>query len=229
VSLRLDLPGVSLDVAVVRRPRKTIGIRVDAGRVEIVASPRVTLAALRALLDDKRDWIARHWQRQQAVLAEREACPVEVSLQGRTLPLLRVARQPPYAVLIDGCGVQIGGDAPDCRPQVAAFLQAEARRAFPVHFARLAPLAARAPQKLALSSARTRWGSCTAAGVIRLNWRLIQAPAPILDYVLAHELAHLRHMNHSPAFWAETARLCPEWRPARQWLKRQGETLFVFG
>ena len=86
----------------------------------------------------------------------------------------------------------------------------------------------RQPSGLQLSSARTRWGSCTAAGVIRLNWRLLQAPPAVLDYVMAHELAHLEHMNHSPAFWAETARLYPDWQTARRWLKQHGAELFHF-
>lgn len=87
----------------------------------------------------------------------------------------------------------------------------------------------RQPASLSLSSARTRWGSCSASGAIRLNWRLVQAPPHILDYVLAHELAHLVHMNHSAAFWSETERLFPHWRTARQWLKQHGDTLFAFG
>ncbi|WP_280954948.1 M48 family metallopeptidase [Paludibacterium denitrificans] len=102
-------------------------------------------------------------------------------------------------------------------------------RISPVKLAELAQRCTRAPASLALSSARTRWGSCTSAGVIRLNWRLVQAPPDILDYVVAHELAHLVHMNHSAAFWSETARLFPDWQRARLWLKQHGSTLFRFG
>ena len=71
--------------------------------------------------------------------------------------------------------------------------------------------------------------SCSASGTIRLNWRLVQAPPQVLDYVLAHELAHLVHMNHSAAFWAEVARLEPDWQQARLWLKTHGTTLFSLG
>jgi len=73
---------------------------------------------------------------------------------------------------------------------------------------------------LALSSARTRWGSCSATG-IRLNWRLIHLPLPLVDYVVAHELAHLEQMNHSPRFWAVVERLCPDYKSARAELKRR--------
>lgn len=212
----------------VRRARKSIGIRIVAGRIEVAAPPRVTLSALQAVLDARRDWIARHWRRQQALLSERQAWPAALNLQGRTLALQRDA-EPLRRACCDGDTLRVGGDESACRDQVAAFLREEARRVFAQRMARLAPFAVRAPAKLALSSARTRWGSCNAAGVIRLNWRLILAPEAVLDYVIAHELAHLRHMNHSAAFWLETERLCPAWRPARQWLKRQGEGLFTFG
>ena len=79
----------------------------------------------------------------------------------------------------------------------------------------------RVPPPLSLSSARTRWGCCSASG-IRLNWRLIHLPLDLVDYVVAHELAHLREMNHSARFWAEVARLCPDWRERRAALKKHG-------
>lgn len=228
MSLQFELEGVRLDVSVVRRARKSIGLRLVDGRLDIVAPPRVSLAALQALLEARRDWIARHWRAQQETRALNAAWPSALPLLGASLPLLRDEAVSRRARVEDGV-LRVGGDDAACRRQVADFLRDAAGPAFSERFARLAPLAARPPGKLALSSARTRWGSCTAAGVIRLNWRLIQAPVAVLDYVIAHELAHLRHMNHSPAFWDETARLFPAWRPARQWLKRQGGTLFCFG
>lgn len=102
------------------------------------------------------------------------------------------------------------------------------RRALEVFGRRLADLAKQAgydmPQ-LALSSARTRWGSCSRRSGIRLNWRLIHLPLPVVDYIIAHELAHLSEMNHSPRFWAEVERLCPDWRAANSELKRLAKTL----
>jgi predicted metal-dependent hydrolase len=74
--------------------------------------------------------------------------------------------------------------------------------------------------RLSLSAARTRWGSCSQRTGIRLNWRLIHFPPPVVDYVVAHEVAHLREMNHSPRFWAIVARLYPDYRAARQELRR---------
>jgi predicted metal-dependent hydrolase len=71
-----------------------------------------------------------------------------------------------------------------------------------------------------LSSARTQWGSCSHDGRVRLNWRLVHFPLPVIDYVIAHELAHLRELNHSPRFWREVARLLPSFEAARDQIKR---------
>ncbi|WP_243729418.1 M48 family metallopeptidase [Paludibacterium purpuratum] len=227
--LQLALPdGSRPEIVVSRRARRTIGIRVLDGRIELAAHARVPLSMLQRVLDEKRDWIWRHWQRQQALLLARAAAPQAVCLQGRPLALLCEPARPAGAALTDDA-LRVGGTAGDVRAQVAHFLFCQAAEVFPRHLRRLAPLAARAPGQLLLSSARTRWGSCHRDGRIRLNWRLIQAPPTILDYVIAHELAHLRHMNHSPAFWQETGRLYPDWRTARAWLRRQGESLFDFG
>ena len=73
---------------------------------------------------------------------------------------------------------------------------------------------------LALSAARTRWGSCSSKTGIRLNWRLLHFSPHVVDYVVAHELAHLREMNHSPRFWAVVAQLCPNFKTTRDELKR---------
>jgi predicted metal-dependent hydrolase len=78
---------------------------------------------------------------------------------------------------------------------------------------------------LGLSSARTRWGSCTHSGDIRLNWRLIHLPLHLIDYVVAHEMAHLIEMNHSPAFWSEVEKLYPDWQAARDELKLRATSI----
>jgi len=73
-----------------------------------------------------------------------------------------------------------------------------------------------------VGSQRTRWGSCSPSGRVSLNWRLVQMPPPVRDYVLLHELAHLKHPDHSSRFWREVERLCPWYREARAWLGEHG-------
>ena len=75
-------------------------------------------------------------------------------------------------------------------------------------------------KRVVVRNQRTRWGSCSCHGVISLNWRLIQVPGHVRDYIIIHELMHLRHLNHSPRFWAEVESSCPEYRRAEDWLRR---------
>lgn len=101
-------------------------------------------------------------------------------------------------------------------------LKARALEVFSGRLVHYAQIMGHAPPPLTLSSARTRWGSCSLISGIRLNWRLIHLPLALVDYVVVHELAHLREMNHSPRFWAEVAQGCPDWRHRRAELKQRG-------
>lgn len=80
-------------------------------------------------------------------------------------------------------------------------------------------------KKIRISSARTRWGSCSSRGTLSFTWRLVMAPLEVVDYVVVHELAHLRMQNHSAAFWAEVAKMLPDFKRHRDWLKKNGRLL----
>jgi predicted metal-dependent hydrolase len=79
--------------------------------------------------------------------------------------------------------------------------------------------------RVSVRNQRSRWGSCSRRGTISLNWRLIQTPERVRDYIILHELAHRRHMNHSPRFWQEVEWLCPDYLEAERWIKRHGRWL----
>jgi predicted metal-dependent hydrolase len=113
-------------------------------------------------------------------------------------------------------------------PQVAAFLKTAARARLAAACDLHAATLGKRFRAITLRDTRSRWGSCTADGRLMFSWRLIMAPPEVLDYVAAHEVAHLAQMNHSPEFWAEVARLCPEWRKRRDWLRAQGAQLQAF-
>ncbi len=104
-------------------------------------------------------------------------------------------------------------------------LQRRAMEVFTERLGLAAEIAGYRPPALALSSARSRWGSCSRQTGIRLNWRLIHLPLALIDYVVAHELAHLAEMNHSPRFWSEVERLFPGWREARRELKARAASI----
>jgi predicted metal-dependent hydrolase len=79
--------------------------------------------------------------------------------------------------------------------------------------------------RVSIRNQRTRWGSCSRRGTISLNWRLIQTPQFVVDYIILHELMHLRQMNHSDKFWREVESVCPTWRDAEAWIKRHGREI----
>ena len=108
---------------------------------------------------------------------------------------------------------------------LARFMQRRAADYLPARLAFWSGRMGLQPSRVGLSSARRRWGSCTASGRIRLNWRLMQAPPDVIDYVVIHELAHLAELNHSPRFWAVVETFCPAWKQQRDWLKRHGALL----
>ena len=83
-------------------------------------------------------------------------------------------------------------------------------------------------QRIAIRDQRTRWGSCSAQGTLSFNWRLVLAPYDVLDYVVVHELCHIREPNHSPRFWALVADRRPNWREHRAWLREYGSELLAF-
>ena len=107
----------------------------------------------------------------------------------------------------------------DCDALARRALQRRALAVFAERLDWYAQAMGRPAPALGLSNARTRWGSCSAKTGIRLNWRLIHLPLPLIDYVVAHELAHLVEMNHSRRFWAVVGRIYPDWQNARRELK----------
>ena len=144
-----------------------------------------------------------------------------VALRGAEVPLeVTTIDGGRVRVMFGGCAVTARADAAsDLRPHVERHLRRVAERELSD---RLRGLAADHQLPLAgvtVRAQRSQWGSCSPSGRISLNWRLIQLPPHVCDYILLHELAHLRHLNHSARFWREVERICPWHREARAWLR----------
>jgi len=107
----------------------------------------------------------------------------------------------------------------DLRPALEKHLRNIGRRELPVRVKELAAQHGIQVTRVTVRNQRTRWGSCSRRGTISLNWRLVQTPDAVRDYIILHELAHRRQMNHSDKFWSEVERLCPDYRAAEKWLK----------
>ncbi len=129
----------------------------------------------------------------------------------------------------DGPLLCVAGEAPHVPRRVADYLKREARRDLEAAVARHAGALALKPRRIALRDTTSRWGSCSSTGALNFSWRLILAPTYVLDYLAAHEVAHVKHMNHSPLFWALTRRLFAETDKAEAWLKAHGAGLHRFG
>jgi len=123
----------------------------------------------------------------------------------------------------------VPGEAAHLTRRVSDFLKAEARRDFETAAAHYAARLGVTLGRISIKDTRSRWGSCSARGDLSFSWRLILAPPEVLDYLAAHEVAHLREMNHSANYWAILEELCPATARAETWLKAHGASLHRYG
>ena len=121
--------------------------------------------------------------------------------------------------------LMVSGSEEHMRRRIADFLKKEARKDLEAHVATYTALVGRKAKSLSLKDTRSRWGSCAHDGALSFSWRIVMAPPLVIDYLAAHEVAHLREMNHGPAFWALCEKLCPRMEKAKTWLKRNGTML----
>ncbi|GBF59447.1 hypothetical protein PbB2_03147 [Candidatus Phycosocius bacilliformis] len=231
-STRLALPsGRSLEVHITpRRGAKRLSLRMDPiSRCLKVSGPvRLSQRQAMAFVQDNLGWID----------ARLDALPPPATfLEGR---LILFRGRPTRLVRIEGRGAASFQDGCDPVLVIASSSARFAARTLAAlkgfaqsdaldYADRLAVKLGRRPTSIRLGDMRTRWGSCTSQGDIRLSWRLIGAPPKVFEYVVAHELAHLCELNHSPAFWAHVSRLMPDWKPARAWLKAEAASLQALG
>jgi predicted metal-dependent hydrolase len=205
-------------VLVRRRGRRGVGLKVDEHGLTVSAPVSMSHARVEALVRESERWVVKkigEWKAKRA--------PVVSWRDGAALPflgsgvVLRLAAGAPRVELAGGelrVTVRAQDDAA-IRRSVVAWYKRAARDYLGKRMLALAHAARLVPPRFLLSSAAARWGSCNARREVRLAWRLVKAPPALVDYVICHELAHLRQMNHSPAFWAEVERQCPDYRRLR--------------
>ena len=207
------------------RRRRTLGLTVTACEVRIHAPSWTPRTEIESYVRKQHDWLHCAWTRMQARRSLSEPLS-EVRYLGRTLALdirpslFSEVRRHGDTLLIHA------SHETDAGALVRAWLNDQAEKLLAWRLARIARKLGHAPSRFALSNAQTQWGSCTRHGHIRLNWRLVQAPLTLIDYVAAHELAHLVHLDHSPRFWVQVAALCPDALARRAELRTMSSTLF---
>lgn len=222
-----------------RARRRSIGFVIGPEGLSVSAPRWVAMGEVEAALRDKSRWILRKLQEQQDRARRLEQARIEWR-DGTSLPFLGetvvvvVDPRMTGAVLNAGAealpgvarmalhvGLPHGADAAQLRDVVQSWLQRQARRVFEERCRHYAPRLGVQLRRLSLSSAATRWGSASADGSVRLNWRLIHFALPVIDYVVVHELAHLREMNHSPAFWDVVRSVVPDYEQHRGVLRHE--------
>lgn len=230
-SRRIVLAGQTVAYALRRSARRSIGLSIDRHGLRVAAPQGAALRDIEAILRRHDRWILAKlaaWHQTPPP----EQFPVEdgavIFLLGAPLTVrLRSAPRAGWQFADDEIRLAVPSALTPAQVLEGA-LRDRARALFTARLAEYAPRLGVAPPPLRLSAARTRWGSCSASGRISLNWRLILMPLATVDYVVCHELAHLREMNHSPRFWSVVASLYPDWQAQRLALRQLGRQLPQF-
>lgn len=199
---------------------RRLRLRVSEGQVEVVMPRRANLKMAEALVAENRDWIARHVLRQRT--AQSAGQDGAILLYG---DWHRVVRTEGGSVSVDASSRLVAVPGSHGMADVEAHLKTLARFAVETAVRSRSQEMGLVPRSVQIRDQRTKWGACTSRGTVTFNWKLVMAPPAVLDYVVVHELAHLREMNHSKRFWDLVARHCPEFARHRDWLRRNGQAL----
>ncbi len=215
--------------------RRTVCLQIRDGQVQVMVPAKTSQRQIRALVDKHKDWIDRKLREQAA----RPKANAKTFTDGEMFTYLgqhlklRIAEGPPWPAEQSGGQVVVTVPARMAAEERLAAVEERIREWYRVaalerfrdrvvHFSERIGVAAKAVK---VKTYKRRWGSCSAKGELSFNWRLIIAPPDVIDYVAAHEVAHLVHHNHSPEFWAVVAHLMPDYRHWQDWLHRNGGLL----
>jgi predicted metal-dependent hydrolase len=211
--------GVSVPVRVHVDKRATrVSVRIDPTAREAVATAPALRHALEAIsfASERVEWIAERLGALRGVIHR-----LKHTDTGRTVRIDKSSGPTPILL--------VPGPKESFSDKTRAFFRTAARTDFAERVAIHAKTLKVTPKSIAIKDMRSRWGSCSSDGRLNFSWRLVCAPPFALDYVAAHEVAHLREMNHSTRFWKQVERAMPDWQPAREWLQERGSALHAIG
>jgi predicted metal-dependent hydrolase len=232
--LHVHHSGQQFRVALRRRPtarRITLRVSSATGQVMLTLPERVDLSAAQRFADSHGDWIALRLAR----------VPERVTFEhGASIPLRGVPHRIVHwsssrgatTTAISPSGepiIAVAGQPAHVARRVRELLEREAKRDLAQAVGRYAAELGVSVSRITVRDTKSRWGSCSARGCLNFSWRLILAPPVVLDYLAAHEVAHLKEMNHSHRFWRIVKEICPATLEAEHWLKRHGTDLHRFG
>jgi predicted metal-dependent hydrolase len=222
------LPGNPPVEVILRKSARArrISLRVSRldGRVTLTLPAHASEREALAFAQEKADWLRRQLAARPAETRVRVGYALPVEGQSLLLQSAETGRAP----RIEGELLLVPGPESRAAARAMAFLKLRARDRLAAASDRYAARLGLSYASLTLRDTRSRWGSCTADGALMYSWRLIMAPPAVLEYVAAHEVAHLAEMNHAPAFWQTVARIHGPYAEPRGWLKRQGHRLHQY-
>ncbi len=222
----ISIGAPAIEIRLRRNPRaRRMVLRMpqDGGGPVLTLPPSVPLTRATTFLRSQEDWLRRNLAAQPPRIAVTGG--TALPFRGTTVILRRIAQG---RSAIRGETLEIAGTHAQLGPRAGAWLREAARDRLAAAALHHAGRLGRPVNRITLRDPRGRWGSCSSAGHLMFSWRLILAPDAVLDYVAAHEVAHLAEMNHAPQFWAVVARLCPGYGAPRDWLRHNGARLRAF-
>jgi predicted metal-dependent hydrolase len=225
----LDVPAAAPGLVFARSDRARhyrLTLRRDGTAVATIPA-RGSEREARRFVEEHRDWLDRARARQ----ARRPQAPAQWSLgtpvlwRGELHPIRIASVGERASVCLAADVFRVRTFAGDLRPTLEAQFARRAKIELPARAWELAAETNVDVKFITVRNQRSRWGSCSAHGTVSLNWRLVQTPDGVRDYIIYHELMHLLEMNHGDRFWARVEAVCPGWREAERWLKRHGSLL----
>ena len=205
-----------------RAKRLTLRIETSGKGLRVTVPPGFPEREVQSFLNRHEGWI----ENRIAKLPAQTAIRAGVKIPIRGVPHL-ITHQPGRGTteLLEGNILLVHGDPAHLPRRVADYLQREVKRDIEALVARHTKTIGRKAKAVRFKDTRSRWGSCTSDGVLSFSWRIGMAPSPVINYLVAHEVAHLIEMNHGPNFWKLCHDLCPDTERCKAWLKRNGSAL----
>ncbi len=221
--------GRTLPLRIVENERaRRLTLRIDAGGqgLRITVPPGLRRGEVEKFLDRHQGWL----EQRLAKVPDRPQVRPGIRIPVRGVPHLIVHEPDKRGTVTlsrdeSGPVLVVHGERLHVPRRIADFLKREAKREIEALVAKHTQAVGRRARAIRYKDTSSRWGSCTSEGNLSFSWRIMMAPAPVIDYLVAHEVAHLKEMNHGPKFWALCKQLCPDTQRCKDWLKRNGGAL----
>ncbi|MDI7863031.1 M48 family metallopeptidase [Rhizobiaceae bacterium n13] len=225
----VDVAGRTMPLTIKQNARSTrITLRIEPGgrALKLTIPPGLAQREIDAFLDRHQGWLMTKLARFSTDASLRHGGEIRLRGVKHAIEHTGKLRGVTEAIEVGGRNVlRVSGLEEHMGRRIADFLKKEARRDLEALVARHAAAIRKPVTSISMKDTRSRWGSCSSEGNLSFSWRIVMAPPAVIDYLAAHEVAHLKEMNHGPRFWSLCERLCPHMEEAKAWLKRHGTML----